>query len=137
MQIRALFFVLVSLFFFDFVYARKREHSTLDSKRAGRRNPTSTTDPDVLTSRQYHAPRALLDVCVYLDVDVLAGLNLLGIPLDAALGTDICLCLSALPVLLKTNIHLGALVSAFGTDIVTTELNAIVSLVSGLASSPI
>ena len=60
----------------------------------------STTYSSRLTSRQFHYPRALVDVCAHVD---LARIEVLGLNLGN-LG-DICLCLSAFPLHLDMGVH--------------------------------
>ncbi len=128
MQFRAFVLAFTTLFFFfDLSYARTRVRSTLDTKRSSKRTPTPTTS-DALTSRQYHVPRALLDVCVYLDTGALAHLNVLGIPIGTLLDLDVCLCASALPVLLSTNVELKVLAKLLGTTALEAELKLLVSI---------
>lgn len=66
--------------------------------------------------RQHHEARELLDVCANIDADVLPPL----------LKLDICLCLSALPLALETNIQLSSLVKLLGLDVVTKLLTDLV-----------
>lgn len=131
MQFRAILFSLFALFFVDFTFARTRLRSTLDTQGSSKRTPTSTT-PDVLSSRQHVAPRALLDVCVYLDTRVLLGANILGVSLADILDLDACICLSALPLILETNVHLKNLIGVFGKNAISQSLNTVVSPYSSL-----
>ncbi|KAI0794975.1 hypothetical protein C8Q75DRAFT_803815 [Abortiporus biennis] len=86
--------------------------------------PSSTTAAAPVTLHQYHMPRAVLDVCVFIDVQ---GLHILGVIVDL----NICLCLSALSVALESNVQLAALVNLFGKDAVLAELTALINSLSG------
>ena len=64
-----------------------------------RREHKPSPAPQVLTSRQHHVVRDLLDVCINLNVDLLADASqLLGLgsllgPLAAGSDIQLCLCL--------------------------------------------
>ncbi|KAI0041585.1 hypothetical protein FA95DRAFT_1501257 [Auriscalpium vulgare] len=73
--------------------------------------------------RQHVEPRALLDVCLFLDADALVNSGLLGIPAQILAGLDICLCLSALPLAIQANVNLRLLAAILGD----TELLAILT----------
>ncbi|ETW75157.1 hypothetical protein HETIRDRAFT_56778, partial [Heterobasidion irregulare TC 32-1] len=75
--------------------------------------------------RQHHKSRALLDVCAYIDADTLAQTNIIGIPADILADLDLCLCLSALPLALKTNANLKVLTDLLGNTVVDAFLSAI------------
>ncbi|OSX62115.1 hypothetical protein POSPLADRAFT_1143561 [Postia placenta MAD-698-R-SB12] len=84
--------------------------------------------PGHFALHQRHAPRALLDVCAYIDLDVLEDLGIdLGIPLGAILDLDVCLCLSLFPLVLETDVQLAALIPLLGinklTEILTLAIN--------------
>jgi len=73
---------------------------------------------DVLSSRQYHAPRQLLDLCAEVNTnqlvdEILGSSSLLNINLAALVnsivGLKLCLCLSALPVEIEANADLSLL----------------------------
>ena len=81
---------------------------------------------DVLAPRQHHEPRALLDVCAYIGADADLNIGLLGIPLSSILDLDICLCLSALPLALETNVKLKSLTTLFGSALVEAVLKLLV-----------
>ena len=76
-----------------------------------------------ISSRQFHYPRALVDVCADIDlsllVDDVLGLNLLG---------DICLCLSAFPLDLSLDADLQLLVESLGQTEVEALLETSVRL---------
>jgi len=78
---------------------------------------------------QYHAPRALLDVCANINLNVLENLHLdlLGLPLGALVDLDICLCLSLFPLILTTDVQLEALIPLLGIDKLTTLLTAAIN----------
>ena len=78
--------------------------------------------------RQHHKSRALLDVCAYIDADTLAQTNTIGIPADILVDLDFCLCLSALPLALKTNANLKVLTDLLGNTVVDAFLSAIASI---------
>jgi hypothetical protein len=79
------------------------------------------------SSRADHQPRALLDVCAYIDADLLSQQSILDIPLSALLDADICLCLSALPLYLETNVKISTLIDLLGLTDVSALLQAVVS----------
>jgi hypothetical protein len=81
------------------------------------------------SSRNDHQPRALLDVCAYIDADLLSQQSILDIPLSALLDVDICLCLSALPLYLETNVKVSTLIDLLGLTDVSALLQAVVSLI--------
>lgn len=85
--------------------------------------------PAHVVLHQHHAPRALLDVCAHIDLDVLENLHLdlFGLPWSALLDLDICLCLSLLPLVLTTDVQLEALVPLIGINNLTSILTAAVS----------
>lgn len=90
---------------------------------------SASTDPDTnaaLATRQHHEPRALLDVCAYIDTDSLLGGLLLGIPLHELLGLKLCLCLSALPLDLEANAKLRLLGEKYGSSAVNAALALLV-----------
>lgn len=68
--------------------------------------------------RQYHQ-RSLVDICANVDAD----LKILGIVLGKI---DLCLCVSAIPQLLHTNLVLEAGVVLFGESAVTAAVTALV-----------
>ncbi|CCM00856.1 uncharacterized protein FIBRA_02901 [Fibroporia radiculosa] len=73
---------------------------------------------DVVSSRQAHIQRDLLDVCVSLDVD----LDIL----DIVFGhIKVCLCLSLLPDFIQVDVVAKAAVDLFGEDVVLAELEAL------------
>ena len=90
-----------------------------------RQNPVS------IARRQYHAPRALLDVCAYLDLDLGIELDLLGIDLNNPLHIQLCLCLSALPLYLDitTDVSLLTAIDILGKDEVLIRLRSIVRFI--------
>ncbi|THH16066.1 hypothetical protein EW146_g4521 [Bondarzewia mesenterica] len=79
--------------------------------------------------RQHYEPRALLDVCAYIDADTLAHAGLVGIPANVLANLDLCLCLSALPLFLQTNANVKALVDILGNTAVDALLTALVNSV--------
>lgn len=91
--------------------------------------PSPSADPDTsaaLAMRQHHEPRALLDLCAYIDTDSLLGGLLLGIPLHELLGLKLCLCLSALPLDLEANAKLRLLGEKYGSSVVNAALALLV-----------
>ncbi|KAI0270428.1 hypothetical protein BC834DRAFT_818875 [Gloeopeniophorella convolvens] len=78
---------------------------------------------------QHVEHRALLDICVSLDADVLANAGPLDIPITAFLGLDLCLCLSALPLAITTDLRLAALANIFGKDALNAVLVALINTV--------
>ncbi|KAF9652707.1 hypothetical protein BDM02DRAFT_3183394 [Thelephora ganbajun] len=77
----------------------------------------STTHPsrfakNPISSRQFHYPRALIDVCANIDLSVTLN-DVLGLNLGSVLG-DICLCLSAFPLNLDLYTDLQLLVNVLG-----------------------
>ena len=110
--------LLVTLTALHFASARKsqgrlKQHRSLSQSKSSRRD---------------HQPRALLDVCASVDADLLSGQSILGIPLDGLLDTDICLCLSTLPLYLETNVKVSTLIDLLGLAEVSAFLNALVSV---------
>ena len=90
-------------------------HSTIHSSRLAR-NPVS--------SRQFHYPRSLVDVCADVDLSLLLDDALAGLKLSL-LG-DICLCLSAFPLDLDLYADLGLLVDVLGETEVEARLKTLV-----------
>ena len=93
--------IVLILSFVSFV-ASGRLHSNARSSRLPK-GPVS--------SRQFHYPRALVDVCAHVDLSLLA--NVLGLLQASGLG-QICLCLSAFPLDLTADARLGLLVKSLG-----------------------
>ena len=93
------------------------------------RDTRSPANPaSVFSSRQHHEPRALLDVCAYLGAKADLDIGLLGIPLTEFLDLDLCLCLSALPLALETNLKLKNLTALFGSALVEAVLKLLVRI---------
>jgi hypothetical protein len=70
------------------------------------------------TLHQYH-PRSLIDICANVDADLKL--------LDIVVGRiDLCLCVSAIPQLLSTNLILKAGVLLVGKSAVTAAVTALV-----------
>ncbi|KDQ53840.1 hypothetical protein JAAARDRAFT_136302 [Jaapia argillacea MUCL 33604] len=65
---------------------------------------------------------SLLDICAYIDGDVIGSLSILGINLNALVDLQICLCLSALPLALESNIQIQSLVQTYGASVVSDIL---------------
>jgi hypothetical protein len=88
--------------------------------------PTPATAASrLLSSRQHVSPRALVDVCASLDIKALASIGSLA---SSLLGVDICLCLSAFPLKLSTNVGSRALLDLLGgQDVVETKLKALIN----------
>ncbi|THH13232.1 hypothetical protein EW146_g6958 [Bondarzewia mesenterica] len=82
--------------------------------------------------RQHYEPRALLDVCAYIDADALAHAGLVGIPANVLANLDLCLCLSALPLVLQTNANVKALV-----DIGNTAVDALLTALGCSSAVPV
>lgn len=85
---------------------------TSPSPRAHRR--------DVIAARQAHVRRNFLDVCAGLNTD----LTVLGFVTG---HLDTCLCLSLLPGFLQVDATAKAAVVLAGVDVVTAQLEALVS----------
>jgi hypothetical protein len=115
--------LLVTLTALHFASARKSQ-GRLKQHRSLNPNPVSQSK----SSRHYHQPRALLDVCASIDADLLSGQSILGIPLDGLLDTDICLCLSALPLYLETNVKVSTLIDLLGLTDVSAFFKVLVSV---------
>lgn len=77
---------------------------------------TTRRSNSVLTSRQAHLKRGLVDVCVALDLDI-ELLDILpgGVPLIEG-HIDLCLCLSVLPDFVKTNDVAQKVVQRLGSE---------------------
>ena len=71
--------------------------------------------PSPIALRQHHEPRALLDTCAFLDANVLGLLDL-----------KVCLCLSALPLALESNVELSGLVNLLGLQNASNLLASLV-----------
>jgi hypothetical protein len=69
-----------------------------------------------------HQQRSLVDVCANVDADLVV----LGIVFGKI---ELCLCVSAIPVLLTTNLVVELAVAAKGAAAVTAALTALVRLV--------
>jgi len=90
-------------------------HSTTHSSRLAKNH---------VSSRQFHYPRALVDVCA--DVDLSLGLgDILRLNLGSLLG-DICLCLSAFPLDLDAYADLKLIVDLLGETKVEALLKTLV-----------
>ncbi|KAJ3541449.1 hypothetical protein NM688_g6080 [Phlebia brevispora] len=84
-------------------------------------------DVELIASRQHHERRNLLDVCAYIDTpDILSG-DILGIPLSDILDLDLCLCLSAFPLVLYTDLKLKLLTDEFGVPLVDAALQLLIN----------
>ena len=81
-----------------------------------------------ISLRQHHEPRAIFDICAYLDVDLLGEQSILGLSLGEVGHIDLCLCLSALPVYLATNVKVLAIIDILGLDVVSSLIEALVRL---------
>ncbi|KAJ3487120.1 hypothetical protein NLI96_g3750 [Meripilus lineatus] len=71
------------------------------------------------------ASRGSSDVCAFVDV----GINILGITQIGAL--NICVCISGIPDLIRTNAKLNSAVNIVGIASVTAQLNAAINKSSG------
>ena len=81
---------------------------------AGPLNPTTPSSrlpKNLISSRQFHYKKALIDICADVDLSVLLD-DVLG--LDVSLLGDICLCLSAFPLNLDLNVDLQLLANVLG-----------------------
>ncbi|KAF9562041.1 hypothetical protein CPC08DRAFT_393973 [Agrocybe pediades] len=102
------------------VFSRQRGHNRLPA-------------PQALSSRQHRIARDLIDVCINVNVDLLANATqLLGLqsllgPLN--LGGDIylCLCLKDLELYVETNDQLEALVGLLGVDTVCALISGLIN----------
>ncbi|KAF8154580.1 hypothetical protein B0H34DRAFT_529480 [Crassisporium funariophilum] len=87
----------------------------------------------VLASRQHHVARTLIDVCINLNVDLLAEASkLLGLetilgPLDLGSKIHLCLCLKDLDIFLDTNADVQALVGLLGKNTVAAIITALIN----------
>ena len=88
-----------------------------------------------ISSRQFHYPRTLIDVCANVDLSLLLN-NVLGLNLGSLLGHS-CLCLSAFPLDLKTDTHLEAVVNILGETKVEALLKNLVRCVAFLFTFPV
>jgi hypothetical protein len=106
--------LVIVLSFVSFVLSGPLQSSTHSSRLA--RNPIS--------SRQFHYPRALVDICAEVDLSLpltnVVGLNLRGV------SGNICLCLSAFPLNLRTDSRLQVLAHVLGETQVDVILKSLV-----------
>ncbi|KAF8955041.1 hypothetical protein BDZ97DRAFT_1765558 [Flammula alnicola] len=106
------------------------------TRRDYKRSPPPS---NVLTSRQHRVARDLLDVCINVNVDLLADASqLLGLggllgPLDLGSKIQLCLCLKAsffpfdLDLYLDTNVDIQALVGLLGKNAVSALITALIN----------
>ncbi|KDR79188.1 hypothetical protein GALMADRAFT_137075 [Galerina marginata CBS 339.88] len=98
-----------------------------------RRDYNRSSVPHVLTSRQHHIARDLLDVCINVNVDLLANASqLLGLesvlaPLDLGAKVELCLCLKDLDIYLETNDEAQVLVGLLGKSTVGALITALIN----------
>ena len=112
-----------------------------------REHPSSSL---ILSSRQHRVPRSILDLCINVNVNLLANASQLGLaptlgPLDLGSNIHLCLCLKVsidrfphkyqallsppqdLDIFLNTNIDIKALIELLGKNTVSTLITALVS----------
>jgi len=77
--------------------------------------------------RQHAEPRATLDVCATVDTSLLAWVGLTLPPSSYEGCLDICLCLSALPVVVETNDQLRLLANTYGNNVVIQDLATLIN----------
>ncbi|EDR10188.1 uncharacterized protein LACBIDRAFT_318325 [Laccaria bicolor S238N-H82] len=99
------------------------------SRREPKRKSPSLDTP--ITLRQHREPRALLDLCINAEVDLLADIgdllgDLLG-PLDINTNVKLCVCLKDLDLYLDTNVDIAALVDLLGKDQVAAIITALIN----------
>jgi hypothetical protein len=92
----------------------------------------------------FHDTRELLDICANINVNLAADLGILDTDVHLGRSTfrlgnsclaftnakpsiDICLCISALPLFIKANANVAAIVDIAGENAVTALLTALVS----------
>ncbi|KIM43708.1 hypothetical protein M413DRAFT_387205 [Hebeloma cylindrosporum] len=98
-----------------------------------RREHKPSPAPQVLTSRQHRVVRDLLDVCINLNVNLLADASqLLGLgsllgPLDALANIQLCLCLKDLDIYLDTNDEIQVLVGLLGKNAISALITALIN----------
>ncbi|KAF8625661.1 hypothetical protein AX15_005241 [Amanita polypyramis BW_CC] len=102
-------------------------HPHILSHRDHKHNATSTR---TLARLQYHAPRALIDTCIYVDAD--AALKAAGdAPLLVSALTGLCICLKDLDI--QANPNLQLLASLLGGN---TVLRILTDIACGASSLP-
>ncbi|KAF8816459.1 hypothetical protein BYT27DRAFT_6447209 [Phlegmacium glaucopus] len=91
----------------------------------------------VVSSRQHSLPRSILDLCINVNVDLLADASqLLGLdpivgPLGLGSNIQLCLCLKDLDIFLDTNVDIQALVGLLGTSTVSALITALINTSPG------
>ncbi|THH28188.1 hypothetical protein EUX98_g6000 [Antrodiella citrinella] len=111
-------YALVALFsLHSFVGVANAQFQLYREPNARRSSSTLSAAPaSPVDLRQYHERRDILDVCAFIDASVLPPL----------LEANICLCLSALPLALKADVGLAALVDVFGLEAATALLTKLI-----------
>ena len=90
-----------------------------------------THSPDSITARQHHAPRSLIDICAYLNLNLADELSddiLQLLQLGTFLHIDTCICISALPLYLEvtTDVTLRTMINILGISEVSNVLESLV-----------
>ena len=99
----------------------------LDRRLATTPTRSVSPAPQPIELRQHRERRALLAVCAYIDTGKLLDVILLGLPLSELADLKICLCLSALPLVIDMNVQLKALADRHGHDLIDAVLSLLVS----------
>ncbi|KAF9042938.1 hypothetical protein BJ165DRAFT_1603181 [Panaeolus papilionaceus] len=88
---------------------------------------------DVLTSRQHRIRRDLLDICINVNINLLADASkLLGLgsllgPLGLSSDIQLCLCLKDLDIYLDTNVQIQYLIGLLGRNNVAALVTALIN----------
>jgi CPL1-like protein len=94
---------------------------------ARREHPSSSL---ILSSRQHRVPCSILDLCINVNVDLLANASQHGPasdPLDLGSNIHLCLCLKDLDIFLDTNVDIKALIGILGKNIVSALITALIN----------
>ncbi|CAL1710940.1 unnamed protein product [Somion occarium] len=137
MRFPTLFITLLALpnFLSLFVLGKPTRQPFSPANIPQRRTPTATTstvgaaEPRSVMLKQHRERRAILDVCAYIDTDALVGAIIPGlvIPIHELAHLKLCLCLSALPVILETDLQLQLLAGLLGKDAINAALVALIN----------
>ena len=92
----------------------------------------TTHDHPAIARRQHHPTRAsLVDICAPIDVSLLAKISAAGI-LDATASVEvhICICISLVPVFVKTDVRVKGFVDHVGEQNAIIRIKDMVKLLS-------
>jgi len=98
----------------------------------------TSRDHPAIASRQHHTMRAsLADICASVDLSLLPKVSVAGLlEVDAAIKVHICLCVTVVPMFVKTDVRIKDYVDLVGeTDAVINIRNMVRLLLNSCADS--